>query len=485
MLERNPNASQVPDVAPPIRHEVLRSPGAPLDQETRAFYEPRFAEDFSEVRVHTDERAADSASAGGASAYTAGNQIVVGELGFAPNTARGRRLLAHELTPVIQQGRSPANQDIKAGLQDDHNEEIAERNAKNITISRHSIGPSRALGPQIQRQQLNQPQAQPQGAGALAPAFSVDQVTYSRKVSQAISLMSGRFVSGQTMAGSVVPMVQAMLPQVTWRDSNNVDHGGGIVQYPRPGAPGQMLNLHLILDDQADPLDAGRFHETGPNDAEIFVRIRKNPGAEELALTMYHESMHMMSWLINRPGGAATPGAHSAVGRALDRSRFSTQITSIRNALDQLAQSVNSRRPPGQAITPAMLDRTAPWLMEEVQVRAETEVFRLALGVQQARASRGPSVIIGTGENSEVNPAMVDRYLFDFSHAFLPGDRADLSPQDREGLRILSEILEGFFQGQVRRQFSLSAYTTTIPRAPFEYTPPPLQPPTMRPLPLP
>jgi len=195
--------------------------------------------------------------------------------------------------------------------------------------------------------------------------------------------------------------------------------------------------------------------------------------------------MHLMSWLINRPGGAQTQGAHSPAARALELSRFGTQITSIRNALDQLAQSVNARRPSGQTITGAMLDRTAPWLMEEIQVRAETEVFRLALSVQQARASGGPSVIIGTGENTEVNSAMVDRYLFDFSRAFLPSDRASLTSLDRDVLRLLSEILEGFFQGQVRRQFSLAAFTTSVPKAPFVYTPPPLQPPQFRPLPLP
>src|SRR5262245_61220094 len=54
--------SEVSEV-PPIVHEVLRSPGQPLDPSTRAFMEPRFAHDFSSVRVHTDARAAESAHA--------------------------------------------------------------------------------------------------------------------------------------------------------------------------------------------------------------------------------------------------------------------------------------------------------------------------------------------------------------------------------------------------------------------------------------
>src|SRR5712692_5063517 len=55
---------------PPIVYEVLRSPGQPLDPATRAFMEPRFGHDFSRVRVHTDARAATSARALGAEAYT-------------------------------------------------------------------------------------------------------------------------------------------------------------------------------------------------------------------------------------------------------------------------------------------------------------------------------------------------------------------------------------------------------------------------------
>src|SRR5258706_450973 len=55
---------------PPIVHEALRSPGQPLDQATRAFMEPRFAHDFSQVRVHTDSQAGESARCVNALAYT-------------------------------------------------------------------------------------------------------------------------------------------------------------------------------------------------------------------------------------------------------------------------------------------------------------------------------------------------------------------------------------------------------------------------------
>ena len=91
-------------VVPPIVHEVLASPGQPLDAPTRAFMEPRFGHDFSHVRVHADERAGDSAHAVNALAYTVGHHLVFGASQYSPTTPSGRRLLAHELVHSVQQG---------------------------------------------------------------------------------------------------------------------------------------------------------------------------------------------------------------------------------------------------------------------------------------------------------------------------------------------------------------------------------------------
>jgi hypothetical protein len=89
--------------APPLVHEVLRSPGQSLDPSTREFMESGFGHDFSRVRVHADDKAAESSLALNAQAYTVGEHVV-----FAPNrydhaTDVGRRLIAHELAHVVQQ----------------------------------------------------------------------------------------------------------------------------------------------------------------------------------------------------------------------------------------------------------------------------------------------------------------------------------------------------------------------------------------------
>jgi hypothetical protein len=150
--------------APPIVHEVLSSSGQPLDVATRIFMEKRFSRDFtairsagrpegisrsgitvrphddrferqaeaaaekiaspdaaslesvsagpdfSQVRIHAGPRAAESARAIGAKAFTVSNSIVFGEGAYSPNSSAGRRLLAHELTHVVQQQASPASQ---------------------------------------------------------------------------------------------------------------------------------------------------------------------------------------------------------------------------------------------------------------------------------------------------------------------------------------------------------------------------------------
>jgi Domain of unknown function (DUF4157)/Putative peptidoglycan binding domain len=157
-LQRRSANSHGPTDAPPIVHEVLRSPGQPLDRHTRAFMESRFGHafspaplraapaaqtklvvgeagdqfeqqadrmaetvmqmpeprtvsksrprgvaDFSHVRLHTGARAAESARTVNAKAYTVGHEVVFGEGHYRPETSEGRKLLAHELAHTVQQ----------------------------------------------------------------------------------------------------------------------------------------------------------------------------------------------------------------------------------------------------------------------------------------------------------------------------------------------------------------------------------------------
>jgi hypothetical protein len=88
----------------------LRGLGNPLPAQEKSFFEPRFGYDFSKVRIHTDTAAAQSASSINALAYTTGNNIVFNSGQYAPQTNKGKKLLGHELTHVIQQRHGKAIQ---------------------------------------------------------------------------------------------------------------------------------------------------------------------------------------------------------------------------------------------------------------------------------------------------------------------------------------------------------------------------------------
>jgi len=102
--------------APAIVHEVLSSPGRPLDPATRAFFEPRFGHDLSKVRIHTDAHASQSARAVSALAYAIGSDVVMGSEQYSPGTREGKQILAHELAHVIQQSADPAQTGPNLGI---------------------------------------------------------------------------------------------------------------------------------------------------------------------------------------------------------------------------------------------------------------------------------------------------------------------------------------------------------------------------------
>ena len=107
----------------------LNGKGQSLTSSQKKFFEPRFGYDFSEVKIHNNPDAVKSSRSINALAYTTGNNIVFNENQFSPETDSGKKLLAHELTHVVQQNKSVGQKSIQRQDKDadDKNLQITKR----------------------------------------------------------------------------------------------------------------------------------------------------------------------------------------------------------------------------------------------------------------------------------------------------------------------------------------------------------------------
>jgi LysM repeat protein len=104
-VQTKSNGSTVAKISPSVESGInsLSGGGQPLSKSVRNYFEPRFGYDFSNVRVHTDSKASETAKSVDAKAFTQGRNIVFGTGQYSPQTTEGKSLLGHELTHVVQQ----------------------------------------------------------------------------------------------------------------------------------------------------------------------------------------------------------------------------------------------------------------------------------------------------------------------------------------------------------------------------------------------
>lgn len=127
----------------PVLDVVGKGGGQALDAETRGQMEGAMGHDFSDVRVHTGGEASKSAASVQAQAYTVGNDIVFQGGNFNPSSDSGKRMLAHELTHVVQQRSGAVDGTPQAGgisVSDpsDRFEQAAEANADHVMSHGHA-----------------------------------------------------------------------------------------------------------------------------------------------------------------------------------------------------------------------------------------------------------------------------------------------------------------------------------------------------------
>jgi hypothetical protein len=325
-------------IAPPIVHEVVRSPGHPLGRSTRDSLEPAFGRSFGQVRLHTDPKAAESARAVSALAYTVGHHVVFGDGQYRPHTEQGRHLIAHELTHTIQQESAAHGvlngADFKIGQANDSYEQEAERQATQALRGQRRpqpIAQSRTGVARLQRQDAGSPDAgqQQPDAGQQQPDAGQQQPGPQQPAPQQ----------------PAVPAPAAAPPVVT--DLTVVNQQTAIAyEEPGPGGPhfvtvaGQTGDENVIVEATLDrPLNAG---ETLPwvispasggsvdpaNPARVLVS-RRHATQVQVALTTGGASRSLIVWaifaqvrIVNGPALGFSPPAAPPPGSACAAGAF-------------------------------------------------------------------------------------------------------------------------------------------------------------------
>lgn len=246
---------------PSIVHEVLGSSGKPLDGEMRDLMESRFGHDFSRVRVHTDAKAADSAHAIDALAYTTGRDVVFGAGQYAPGTADGIRLLAHELTHVVQQaGRPPTaatRQEDTIAPEDHPSEREADRVAHRVAVGGNVHVASGQASPAVQRQKDGGQGSQDDDCSG----WEQDPQSFSIHVARYVAKTEINPILGRSLATTEcqderqcdVTLEKAPTIRVLWNPGNRralarFDSGGETKRYLYTyTCPGGQLTLKFLL----------------------------------------------------------------------------------------------------------------------------------------------------------------------------------------------------------------------------------------------
>jgi len=129
ILRTKEGSGQAPEIIPNLESRIqsLKGSGQPLPESTRSFFEPRFGADFNSIKVYSDNRAADLSKSINAKAFTLGQDVVFGSGQYSPESSTGKRLMAHELTHVVQQ-----NSNLRSG--NNLNEET--RSSPSSTVQR-------------------------------------------------------------------------------------------------------------------------------------------------------------------------------------------------------------------------------------------------------------------------------------------------------------------------------------------------------------
>jgi len=293
MLQRRATGLTTPSFVPAIVQDVLGSPGHPLDAATRAYFEPRFGHDFGRVRIHSDARAAESAQAVNALAYTVGNHISFGAASYHPQSREGRQLMAHELAHVVQQSQS--GDAITAG--ESHFEAEADHAASEVTSASTRPALTGRGQPGLQRQKSGASTSPTPVAPTANQQKLIDAARRAAGIRCQIALHLVRGIVPPGPEGRADPALEASmrarsLAQLMFNwDNPNMEQIGDVIS--------SMVNF---LTSGAD-VKVAAAHDPECGTRAAYVRGLRPPivlcptffsdSPEQRIRTMIHESAHL------------------------------------------------------------------------------------------------------------------------------------------------------------------------------------------------
>jgi len=254
----------------------LNSPRQPLDTATRAFMEPRLGHDFSRVRVHADSMASESARALHARAYTVGRNIVFAREQYVPGSAASNRLLAHELTHVVQQQdgqvqlqrQSTSAPSPSCPLPSDYPDDRSAQ-MDMMCISNSPANPSCTLTDQhLQLLGTAQTEARRRVQRAHFRMFAVGGPEFAERIGNRV------FTDGAPSKSVIVAALEALEPILL----GQMSFAGGTCSDPNCESGSQ----HAVA------------YENGPGNPVVFCPRSFLPGfLPELRRTVLHEAVHL------------------------------------------------------------------------------------------------------------------------------------------------------------------------------------------------
>lgn len=279
---------------PPNVYEVLRSPGQPLNPETRAFFERRFKHDFGKVRIHSDGRSAESAQAVNALAYTVGSHISFGAGSYRPYTTEGRQLIAHELAHVVQQSQNV----LRSSASETHLEADADRAASAVTSESFPPALTGRAQAGVQRQQRGGPRTPPQPVTPNKRQQGIiDTARRAAAIRSQIAMFRVRGIAPTGLPGAIDPATEwgiraRSLAKVMFQwDNPNMEQIGDVISSM---VSFLTSNVQVMIAAASDPECGSRAaYVRGLRPPIILCPGFFSDSSEQRIRTMIHEAAHL------------------------------------------------------------------------------------------------------------------------------------------------------------------------------------------------